>query len=119
MDVRDETFIAVQQVDEGIEYSVYAADLTLIDGGIWEMDEGMDLKSAAADLLATMEKNIADVPDYDNFIELAEGNSERNISAELAKIKAYIYSKIPSENINPPQKNVSENMQNNGVSAVK
>ena len=42
MDVRDETFIAVQQVDEGIEYSVFAADLTLIDGGIWEMDEGMD-----------------------------------------------------------------------------
>ena len=118
MDVRDETFIAVQQVDEGIEYSVYAADLTLIDGGIWEMDEGMDLKSAAADLLATMEKNIADVPDYDNFIELAEGNSERNISAELAKIKAYIYSKIPSENINPPQKNVSENNKNNLVSAV-
>lgn len=111
MDVRDETFIAVQQVDEGIEYSVYAADLTLIDGGIWEMDEGMDLKSAAADLLATMEKNIADVPDYDNFIELAEGSSERNISAQLAKIKADIYAKIPSENINPTQKNISENSE--------
>lgn len=104
MDVRDETFIAVQQVDEGIEYSVFAADLTLIDGGIWEMDEGMDLKSAAADLLATTEKNIADVPDYDNFIELTEGNSDKDISAELAKIKADIYSKIPSENINLTQK---------------
>lgn len=100
MDVRDETFIAVQQVDEGIEYSVFAADLTLIDGGIWEMDEGMDLKSAAADLLATMEKNIADVPDYDNFTLLAEGNFDRDISAELAKIKADIYAKIPSENHN-------------------
>lgn len=100
MDVRDETFIAVQQVDEGIEYSVFAADLTLIDGGIWKMDEGMDLKSAAADLLATMAKNIADVPDYDNFIELAEGNSDRDTSAELAKIKADIYAKIPSENHN-------------------
>ena len=111
MDVRDETFIAVQQVDEGIEYSVFAADLTLIDGGIWEMDEGMDLKSAAADLLATMEKNIVDVPDYDNFIELAEGNSDRDISAELAKIKADIYAKIPSENINLTQKNISENSE--------
>jgi len=100
MDVRDETFIAVQQVDEGIEYSVFAADLTLIDGGIWEMDEGMDLKSAAADLLATMEKNITPVSNYDNFIELAEGNSDRDISAELAKIKADIYAKIPSENHN-------------------
>ena len=118
MDVRDETFIAVQQVDEGIEYSVYAADLTLIDGGIWEMDEGMDLKSAAADLLATMEKNIVDVPDYDNFILLAEGNSDKDISAELAKIKADIYAKIPSENINPTQKNISENNKSNSVSAV-
>ena len=102
IDVRDETFIAVQQVDEGIEYSVYAADLTLIDGGIWEMDEGMDLKSAAADLLATMEKNIVDVPNYDSFTLLAEGNSDKDISAELAKIKADIYSKIPSENHNIP-----------------
>ncbi len=118
MDVRDETFIAVQQVDEGIEYSVFAADLTLIDGGVWEMDEGMDLKSAAADLLATMEKNIVDVPDYDNFIGLAEGNSDKDISAELAKIKANIYSKIPSENINSTQKNISENNKNNSVSAV-
>ena len=118
MDVRDETFIAVQQVDEGIEYSVFAADLTLIDGGIWEMDEGMDLKSAAADLLATMAKNIVDVPDYDNFILLAEGNSDKDISAELAKIKANIYSKIPSENINSTQKNISENNKNNSVSAV-
>ncbi len=111
MDVRDETFIAVQQVDEGIEYSVYAADLTIIDGGVWEMDEGMDLKSAAADLLATMEKNIVDVPDYDNFILLAEGNSDKDISAELAKIKADIYAKIPSKNINPPKKNISENSE--------
>ena len=122
MDVRDETFIAVQQVDEGIEYSVYAADLTPIDGGIWEMDEGMDLKSAAADLLATMEKNIVDVPNYDNFIELAEGNSDRDISAELAKIKADIYAKIPSENHNifakKSEKNISDNNKNNSVSAV-
>lgn len=118
MDVRDETFIAVQQVDEGIEYSVFAADLTLIDGGIWEMDEGMDLKSAAADLLATMEKNIAPVPDYDNFVLLAEGNSDRDIPAELAKIKADIYSKIPSESINPTQKNISDNNKNNSLSSV-
>lgn len=107
MDVRDETFIAVQQVDEGIEYSVYASDLTVIDGGVWEMDEGMDLKSAAADLLATMEKNIAPVPNYDNFILLAEGNSDKDISAELAKIKADIYAKITSENHNvSAEKNV-------------
>ncbi|MDE5860279.1 MAG: N-6 DNA methylase, partial [Oscillospiraceae bacterium] len=103
MDVRDETFIAVQQVDEGIEYSVYASDLTVIDGGIWEMDEAMDLKSAAADLLATMEKNIVSVPDYDNFIDLADGNSDKDIPAELAKIKADVFSKI-----NSPQKNVLE-----------
>ncbi len=122
MDVRDETFIAVQQVDEGIEYSVYASDLTVIDGGVWEMDEGMDLKSAAADLLATMEKNIVDVPDYDNFILLAEGNSDRDVSAELAKIKADIYAKIPSENHNvsakKSEKNISEKNKNNSVPAV-
>ena len=97
MDVRDETFIAVQQVDEGIEYSVYAADLTIIDGGIWEMDEGMDLKSAAADLLATMEKNIAPVPDYDNFIELVD-TFPADFWERIAKIKSDIYVKISSEN---------------------
>lgn len=117
MDVRDETFIAVQQVDEGIEYSVFAADLTLIDGGVWEMDEGMDLKSAAADLLATMEKNIVDVPNYDNFILLTDTNSERNIPAELAKIKADIYAKIPSEYINSTQKNISDNSEKNIVNS--
>jgi len=117
MDVRDETFIAVQQVDEGIEYSVYASDLTVIDGGVWEMDEGMDLKSAAADLLATMGKNIVDVPNYDNFILLAEGNSDRDIFYELAKIKADIYAKAyyvdsvgfqPLKEFNPVTKNISQ-----------
>ncbi|MCX4257809.1 MAG: hypothetical protein OSJ54_12905 [Oscillospiraceae bacterium] len=112
MDVRDETFIAVQQVDEGIEYSVYASDLTVIDGGIWEMDEAMDLKSAAADLLATMEKNIVSVPDYDNFIDLADGNSDKDIPAELAKIKADVFFKI-----NPPQKNISENSEKSAVNS--
>ena len=86
------------------------------------MDEGMDLKSAAADLLATMEKNIVDVPDYDNFILLAEGNSDRDVSAELAKIKADIYAKIPSENHNvsakKSEKNISEKNKNNSVPAV-
>ncbi len=120
MDVRDETFIAVQQVDEGIEYSVYAADLTIIDGGVWEMDEGMDLKSAAADLLATMEKNIVDVPDYDNFILLAEGNSDKDISAELAKIKADIYAKITSENHNvSAEKNVVNSPEKITVPDIK
>ncbi len=80
------------------------------------------MKSAAADLLATMEKNITDVPDYDNFIGLAEGNSDRDISAELAKIKANIYAKIPSENHNisakKSEKNISDNNKNNSVSAV-
>ena len=121
MDVRDETFIAVEQVDEGISYSVYTSDLTLVDGGVWEMDEGMDLKSAAADLLATMEKNIADVPSYDNFMELASGNSDKNISEELAKIKSDIYAKISSENISSEksEKNISENNKNNSdISAV-
>ena len=35
MDTRDESFILLQQVDEGIDYSVYAHDLSLVDGGVF------------------------------------------------------------------------------------
>lgn len=87
MDVRDESFIAVRQVDEGIDYAVYAPDLSLIESGVWEMDEGMDLKSAAADLLATTETALAEIENYDRFIDLADINTTLDVPAELIKLK--------------------------------
>lgn len=43
MDNRDETYIEVQQTEGGVEYTIYAPDLTPVDGGEWEMEEAMEL----------------------------------------------------------------------------
>lgn len=95
MDTRDESFLAVQQTDEGIEYSMYAPDLTLIDGGVWDMEEEIDLKSAAAEMLDTSEFFVG-IPDYDEFIYLTEMNTDIDVPAELAKLKAKALANLPS-----------------------
>lgn len=87
MDVRDESFILVQQVDEGIDYSVYAPDLSLIEGGVWETDELINLRDAAAELLGTNKKTLAEIVDYEKFIDLADFNTGLDVSAELLKLK--------------------------------
>ena len=97
MDTRDETFIAVQQTDEGIDYSIYAPDLTLIDGGVWEMDTAMDLKTAAAEMLATNGKFFVEISDFDTFVDLAEMKTDVDVPAELAKLKTEALANIPSE----------------------
>ena len=101
MDIRDETFISVMQVDEGIEYTVYAADLTPIDGGVWEMDEAMELKTAATLMLETEEHNLVEIEDYDRFFEIADMNTDLDVPAELAIIKSGIMAKIPERNYEP------------------
>ena len=97
MDTRDESFISVMQTDEGIDYTMYAPDLTPIDSGVWEMDEYVDLEFAASELLGTSEKMIAEAPDYDKFIELADMNTDLNVPSELSKMKADILANIPDE----------------------
>ena len=97
MDIRDERFISVMQVDEGIEYTLYAPDLTPVDGGIWEMDEYIPLSNAVAELSSSQISNFVEITDYDTFFEIADMNTELDAPAELAKLKADALASIPSE----------------------
>lgn len=83
-----ENYIAVAQTDEGIDYTVYASDLTPIDGGVWEMDSAVDLKFAAAQLADVTENTLAEISDYDKFIDLADMDYDLSVAAELNNLKA-------------------------------
>jgi len=107
MDIRDESFISVMNVDEGIEYTIYAPDLTPIDGGIWEMDEAIPLSEAVAELTSSEISNYVEITDYDTFFEIADMNTELDVPAELAKLKADALasiSKEPEQTIDEPIK---------------
>ena len=97
MDIRDESFIELHQTDEGISYSVYAPDLTLVDGGVWEMEESMSLQTAAAEILATTSNALAEVEDYNHFMALVDMDESLDIPAELAQLKADILANLPDE----------------------
>lgn len=91
MDNRDETYIEVQQTEGGVEYTIYAPDLTPVDGGEWEMEEAMELDEAAAALLQTSTYALTEISDYDRFIEIADRNTELDVPAELAKLKMRLF----------------------------
>lgn len=97
MDIRDESFIELHQTDEGISYSVYAPDLTLTDGGVWEMEESMSLLTAAAEILATTSNALAEVEDYNHFMALVDMDVSLDIPRELAQLKADIFANLPNE----------------------
>lgn len=97
MDIRDESFIELHQTDEGISYSIYALDLTLVDGGVWEMEESMQLKTAAAEILATTSNALAEVGDYNHFMALVDMDASLDIPHELAQLKADILANLPDE----------------------
>jgi N12 class adenine-specific DNA methylase len=97
MDIRDETFIELHQTEEGISYSIYAPDLTLTDGGVWEMEETMSLLTAAAEILATTSNALAEVEDYNHFMALVDMDASLDIPRELAQLKADILASLPNE----------------------
>jgi hypothetical protein len=97
MDIRDESFIELHQTDEGISYSIYAPDLTLTDGGVWEMEETMSLLTAAAEILATTSNARAEVEDYNHFMALVDMDASLDIPRELAQLKADILANLPNE----------------------
>ena len=101
MDNRDETYIEVQQTEGGVEYTIYAPDLTPIDGGEWEMEEAMELDEAAAALLQTSTYALTEISDYDRFIEIADRNTELDVPAELAKLKNEAFS-APVQKVKDP-----------------
>ncbi|UKI16684.1 MAG: hypothetical protein L6V87_02015 [Ruminococcus sp.] len=101
MDNRDETYIEVQQTEDGVEYTIYAPDLTPVDGGEWEMEEAMELDEAAAALLQTSTYALTEISDYDRFIESADRNTELDVPAELAKLKNEAFS-APVQKVKDP-----------------
>ena len=114
MDTRDESFISLMQVDEGVEYTLYFPDLTPIDGGVWEMDEYMDLQDAAKELLATESSSFVKIPDYDTFMEIADMNTDLDVQFELAKLKAAARVAVSEQN-DVPEEAVVEDENNRGV----
>lgn len=108
MDNRDETYIEVQQTEGGVEYTIYAPDLTPVDGGEWEMEEAMELDEAAAALLQTSTFAITEISDYDRFIEIADRNTELDVPAELAKLKNEAFSAPVQKAEDPTQKQQTE-----------
>lgn len=108
MDNRDETYIEVQQTEGGVEYTIYAPDLTPIDGGEWEMEEAMELDEAAAALLQTSTFAITEISDYDRFIEIADRNTELDVPAELAKLKNEAFSAPVQKAEEPKQEQQTE-----------
>ena len=108
MDNRDETYIEVQQTEGGVEYTIYAPDLTPIDGGEWEMEEAMELDEAAAALLQTSTYALTEISDYDRFIEIADRNTEIDVPAELAKLKNEAFSAPLQKAENPKQEEQTE-----------
>lgn len=111
MDTRDESFIAVMQTEDGIDYTEFAPDLTPVDGGVWQMDEEMDLKYAASSLLAVSENMLAEVSDYDKFMAMADMNTEIDVPKELAKMKSDMLANIPNEKTIPKQEDIQPNVK--------
>ncbi len=97
MDIRDESFIELHQTDEGISYTLYAPDLTIVDGGVWEMEESMQLLTAAAEILATTSNALAEVEDYNHFMALVDMDLGLDIPAELALLKAHVLEELSDE----------------------
>lgn len=113
LDTLRENYIAVAQTDEGIDYTVYAPDLTPIDGGVWEMESAVDLKFAAAQLLDTAENSLAEISDYEKFIDLADMDYDLSVAAELNNLKAAALGNMDSPVPEKRTEDVSEKSSEN------
>lgn len=103
-----ENYIAVAQTDEGIDYTVYAPDLTPIDGGVWEMESAVDLKFAAAQLADVPENELAEISDYNRFFELADEDYNFEVADELNKMVAEALGNVESSVLEKQTEDVSE-----------
>ena len=114
MDTRDESFLMVSYCDEGIDYSFYSPDLTLMESDVWETDEPPELKEAAARLLVTSETALAQIGDADRFMDITDFNSELDNVEELRKLKESVISAESKESgelsadVNPPEQNTPD-----------
>lgn len=95
MNLENDEIVELQQVDEGLAYTVFAPDLTIMDGGIWELEEAIDLRFAAAQVLSVSEHDLVEIQDYEKFRELLEEDTDLNVPEELAKLKANAINHAP------------------------
>ena len=116
LDTLRENYIAVAQTDEGIGYTVYAPDLSPIDGGVWEMDSAVDLKFAAAQLADVLENDLAEISDYDKFIDLVDMEYDLSVAAELNELKAAALGNMDSP---VPEKRTEDVTENTDVPKVE
>ncbi len=106
MSLADERFVELMNSDEGLNYAIFASDLSLVDGGVWELDEEIDFRFAAAQILDVAESDLIPVHDYELFRDLINDDVEvENASEQLAKLKADSISNAPDIQ---PQQTVQE-----------
>ena len=92
----DERFVELMNSDEGLNYAIFASDLSLVDGGVWELDEEIDFRFAAAQILDVSESDLIPVHDYELFRDLVNDDVEvENAPEQLAKLKADSISNAP------------------------
>ena len=96
MSLADERFVELMNSDEGLNYAIFAPDLSLVDGGVWELDEEIDFRFAAAQILDVSESDLIPVHDYELFRDLVNDDVEvENAPEQLAKLKADSLSNAP------------------------
>ena len=110
LSLEDERFVELMNTDEGLSYAVFRSDLSLIDGGVWELDEEIDFRFAAAQILDVSSSDLIPVADYELFRDLANDDVEVETAPEqLAKLKADSISNAPDIHINSiPQKSADK-----------
>ena len=110
LSLEDERFVELMNTDEGLSYAVFRSDLSLIDGGVWELDEEIDFRFAAAQILDVSSSDLIPVADYKLFRDLANDDVEvENAPEQLAKLKADSISNAPDTHINSiPQKSADK-----------
>ena len=95
--------------DEGLNYAIFAPDLSQIGGGVWELDEEIDFRFAAAQILDVSESDLIPVSDYELFRDLANDDVEiENAPEQLAKLKADSISNAPDITDKTEEVTVSE-----------
>ncbi|MBQ4465879.1 MAG: N-6 DNA methylase, partial [Oscillospiraceae bacterium] len=59
-----ERFVELMRSDAGIDFAIFDAEMTMVDGGVWETENAPDFGFAAAQILGTAQENVVEVADY-------------------------------------------------------
>lgn len=85
-----ERFVELMRSDAGIDFAIFDAEMTMVDGGVWETENAPDFGFAAAQILGTAQENVVEVADYAAFRALTEEDADlsglENLKAETLGI---------------------------------